>query len=147
MYLPTSALNKLATASDFIDDPSKWGTTDLDKTLLGEKLTYFEATSCLIKKKTFNFMMQVLNPTFCGKMRVYGDPLREESLTGEEKSYYIKKNGETSARLLERSNYEAEFKIFLQIVQLLSKNLEQMLNGKILTNTFGNMIRLVNSLY
>jgi hypothetical protein len=59
MYLPTSALNKLATASDFIDDPSKWGTTDLDKTLLGEKLTYFEATSCLIKKKTFNFMMQV----------------------------------------------------------------------------------------
>lgn len=111
MYLPPSGLNKLGSTLDFMDDPSKWGTTDLDKTLLGEKLAYYEQSACLIKKKTLTLMMQVVNPTFCTKIRVYGDLFAEESVTGEEKSYYVKKNGDAAAHLLERSNYEAEFKI------------------------------------
>lgn len=110
MYAPPSGLNKLATSMDFLGDPSKWGATDLDQSMLGEKLAYFESSDVLIKKKTYTYMMQVLNPTYCSKIRVYGDPLAEESVTGEEKSYYIKKSGETSARLLERSNYSEEFK-------------------------------------
>lgn len=111
MYLPPSSLNKLVTMFDFLDDPSQWGDTDLDKALLGEKLAYFEQTKVKIKKKEFNLMMQIVNPTYCTKMRVYGDPLAEESMTGEEKSYYIKKNGEAFARVIERSNYKEEFKL------------------------------------
>jgi hypothetical protein len=110
-YAPPSGFSKLGSALDFMDSPNNWGNTDLDKTILGEKLAYFEKTLVKVKKKEFTLCMQILNPTYCKKMRVYGDNRADESIMGDAKSYFIKKDGEKAAYLIEKKNYKDEFKM------------------------------------
>ena len=121
-YAPPSGLSKLGNILDFMDDPNSWGDTDLDKTLLGEKLAYFEKTAVKVKKKEFTLCMQILNPTYCKKMRVYSDNRADEGMLGDPKSYFIKKEGEKTAYLIEKKNYKKEFaQIFSDCPEVLEK--------------------------
>jgi hypothetical protein len=121
-YAPPSGLQKLGNALDFMDSPGSWGDTDLDKALLGEKLSYFEKTAVKIKKKEFVLCMQVLNPTYCKHMRVYGDNRADDNLLGDAKSYFIKASADKAAYLIERKNYKDEFAmIFSDSPEVLEK--------------------------
>lgn len=130
MYLPPSGAQKLGNALDFMDNATQWENSDLDKSLLGEKLVYFEKTKMKVKKKVVTVMAQVLNPTYCKQIRVYADPYAKETASvgvagvtvagGLDKSYYIKKAGEETGYKLEKKNYTEEFKaIFSEAAKLL----------------------------
>jgi hypothetical protein len=132
MYLPPSNFNKLGTALDAATDAQKWDNSDLDKDLLEQNLVYFEKSDVKIKKKTFTVMLQVLNPSFCKEIRVYNDPYAKETMSvgvgpitaagGNEKSYFIKKDGEKTAYKVEKKTYKEEFKmIFSDCPALLEK--------------------------
>ncbi|MCB0704473.1 MAG: hypothetical protein KDC34_04150 [Saprospiraceae bacterium] len=132
MYLPPSGLDKFASATDFMNDATQWGKTDLDADILGKEYVYLEKSEVRVKKKTFTLMMQVVNPTFCELIRVYHDPLASETMSvgvagitvvgGLDKSYYVKKAGDEVAFIVEKKSYDEQFKlIFSDCPELIAK--------------------------
>ncbi|MBR9920733.1 MAG: hypothetical protein GYB31_07815 [Bacteroidetes bacterium] len=132
MYLPPSGFDKFAKATDFLNDATQWQTTDLDADILGKEYVYLEKTDVRVKKKTFTLMMQVVNPTFCGVLRVYHDPLAKETMSvgvagitlagGLDKSYYLRKTDDSVAFKVEKKTYDEQFKmIFSDCPDLIAK--------------------------
>lgn len=118
MYLPQSGFAKFAKAYEFLHDATQWDDVDLDKDIIGKGYIYFEKSKVRIKKKTQTLMVQLVNPSFSGKIQVYTDPFAGETASlgvggvkfvgGDEKSYYIKKKD--VAYKLKKKNYDEEFK-------------------------------------
>ncbi|MBK7410808.1 MAG: hypothetical protein IPJ40_23785 [Saprospirales bacterium] len=118
MYLPQSGLDKLGKGLDFLNDATKWNRDDLDAAKIKDGYAYFEKADVMVKKKKMPLMMQLLNPSFSGKVRVYHDPYAAETTQvsvggigvagGDDKSYYVKK-GDGVAFKLEKKNFEDEF--------------------------------------
>ena len=118
MYLPQSGLDKLGKGMDFLNDATKWNRDDLDAYKIKDGYAYFEKAEVMVKKKKIALMMQLLNPSFSGKIRVYHNPYATETtqLTvggigvagGDDKSYYVKK-GDGVAFKLEKKNFGDEF--------------------------------------
>jgi hypothetical protein len=77
----------------------------------------------MIKKKSRILLMQLINPSFVGKIRVYTDPFARETAGlgvagiqvtgGDEKSYYIKK-GDNGAFRLEKKDFKESFKMVFE---------------------------------
>ena len=120
MYLPPSGLAKLVNFSDFITDADQWNNDDLDQSLFKSGYAYFEKSEVRVKKKTNTLMVQLVNPSFCEKIKVFQDPYAKETASigvgplkagGIAKSYYVKKGNEVAIRL-KKKNYEEEFKMF-----------------------------------
>jgi uncharacterized protein YbbC (DUF1343 family) len=101
-------------------DATQWRDNDLDKDILTKGYVYLEKTEVIIKKKKRTLIMQVLNPTFCGKIRIFHNPFAGKSTGigiagiqvagGKDKSYYIKK-GDAVAYKIRKKNYQKEFKV------------------------------------
>lgn len=119
MYLAPSGWDKFAKSYSFLNDATQWGKTDLDKDIIAKGFAYFEKTEVKLNKKTTEvLMMQLLNPSFSNKVKVYFDPRAKETMSfgiagvklagGDAKSYYIKK-GDAIAFKLEKKNYDEEF--------------------------------------
>ena len=76
---------------------------DVNQSYLEDGYLYMEKSQVKIKKKTGAYMMQLMNPTFSGKIKVFNDPFAGETASigvggmklagGLAKSYYIKKKG------------------------------------------------------
>lgn len=119
MYLPPSGLDKFTRGLDFLNDATKWNRDDLDATRLRKGYVYFEKSEVELKKGKQTLLMQLLNPSFSGKVKVYHDPFAQETSSvgvggitvagGEDKSYYVK-TGSAPAIRLYKKNYEKEFK-------------------------------------
>lgn len=120
MYLAPSGWDKFSKSYEFLNDATQWGKTDLDKDIIGKGYAYFEKAEVKVSKnKTEVLMMQLLNPSFSNKIKVYFDPRAKETASlgvagikvagGDAKSYYIKK-GDAIAFKLEKKNYDEEFK-------------------------------------
>lgn len=119
MYLVPSGFDKFNKAHSFMYDATQWRDNDLDKDILKKGYVYLEQTEVLIKKKKRTLIMQVLNPTFCGKIRIFHNPFAGKSTGigiagiqvagGKDKSYYIKK-GDAVAYKIKKKNYKKEFK-------------------------------------
>ncbi len=122
MYLPPSGLDKLARGMDFLNDATKWNNQDLDAYRLRKGYVYFEKSEVELKKGTQVLMLQLLNPSFSGKVKVFHDPYANETASvgvagvtvagGEDKSYYVKKGNEVAFKLYKK-NYDKEFKDLL----------------------------------
>lgn len=119
MYLPQSGWDKFGKGMNFISDPRQWenpGAINQDR--IKDGYAYFEKAEVLIKKKKMTLMMQVLNPTFSTKIKVYHDPYAKETTSwgvggftvagGDDKSYYVSYNGATTFKL-QKKNYDEEF--------------------------------------
>lgn len=136
MYLPPTAFDNLSKATDFIYDSQNWTQQKLDQDLIGQGYVYFENTKVKIKKKEFSMLMQLLNPTFCEKVRVYNDPLADETTSlgvagvtvagGNEKSYYILLEGNKAAFLLSKKDYKKQFTALWQKCPDMKKNYPDM---------------------
>ncbi|WP_103863649.1 hypothetical protein [Aquimarina sp. I32.4] len=120
MYLPPSGLAKLANFQDFITDADQWNNDKLDQSLFKSGYAYFEKSKVRIKKKTRTLMVQLVNPSFCEKIKVFKDPYSKETASigigplkagGIAKSYYVKKGDEVAIRL-KKKHYDEEFKMF-----------------------------------
>lgn len=121
MYLPPSGLDKLGKALDFLEDAKKWTDEKLEQDLLNQGYVYFEQSDVKLKKKTKSMLMQLLNPGFSRKVKVYHDPWAKESLSlgvgpvkvagGIAKSYYVKLDTDKVAFRLKKKHYRSEFKL------------------------------------
>lgn len=119
-YLPPTAASKLNRGLDYLTDATKWDRQDLDADIIGQGYCYFEATEVRIKNKTRNLLMQLMNPHFSSKVRVYHDPFANETMSigvagidvagGLAKSYYIKV-GDAAAYKVKKSAYDEECQI------------------------------------
>jgi len=117
--------------NSFLSDATKWDNDDLDQAMFGQGYTYFEQSAVMIKKKRKTLLVQLLNPHFSKKIKVYHDPLAHETMSlgvggiklvgGLEKSYYVKKDGKPAAVRLFKKDYKKEFKGFYSSCTKVSK--------------------------
>ncbi len=121
MYVAPTAVSKLGSTIDLMKDASRWEDTDLDKDIINKGYVYLEKSDVRIRKKTRTLMVQLLNPSFSSKIKVYNDPITGETASvgiggvklagGLAKSYFVKKAGEKVAFELKKKNYDEEFKL------------------------------------
>lgn len=119
MYLPPSGIDKYAKAAGFLTDAQKWNDEKLDQDLLNQRYVYFENTDVKIKKKQRPMLMQLLNPTFSSKVKVYHDPFAKKTMSvgvgsvdvvgGNAKSYYVQAGSDEAAYRLKKKHYKKEF--------------------------------------
>lgn len=119
MYIPPSNVAKLAEASDYLTEVSRWESdASLDKDILGKGYAYFEKVQMKVGKKVMPIIAQLMNPAFNAKIKVYQDPLARETtgigfagvdvVGGDDKSYYVQVGSEIGFRLFKK-NYDEEF--------------------------------------
>jgi len=133
MYIAPSGLGKLGQKLEAALDLTRIQDGELDKAHLDEGYLYMESSEVQIKKKKTQYcMLQLMNPTFSGKIKVYNDPFAKEtasiglgSLTlagGLDKSYYIKKKGENIARKIKKKEYKKDMtELFSECSDVLAK--------------------------
>ena len=86
MYLPPSELANFARASEFMSDVRNWDEEKREEYKeLTEGYAYFEKTEFLSKRKDIEknkegkiVLVQLVNPTFCEKIKVYHNPSTQE---------------------------------------------------------------------
>ena len=114
MYLPAHSLNKFSLKMESATNTSK----DYDLEMINDGYGYFENTEVMLGKKVQTLMMQLVNPGFSDKIKVYFDPMAMETMKvgvgpisagGIDRSYYIKV-GDEPAYKLSKANYDDLFK-------------------------------------
>ncbi len=136
MYLPQSNWDKLGKATEFMNDPRQWNSEYVEQEKMRDGYGFFEQSEVLVKKKKMTLQMQLLNPGFAQRIKIYHDPFAKETMSmgvggmtlagGDEKSYYISKDGQTAFRLYKK-NYKEEFeKLFADCPAVLEKYGEKM---------------------
>ena len=103
MYLYPGGLEKLSKTFEYTFDARQWENRNLENDILNRGYIYFKKHNVKLKnkKKPKDYLMQLVNPTFCKYIEVYGDPFAGETMGfgigginlagGLDKSYYIKK--------------------------------------------------------
>ncbi len=131
MYLAPSGFDKLVKASNFLTDAEKWGSDEkLNNDLLNQGYVFLENSKVRIKKKTRTLLMQLLNPTFSGKIKIYHDPMAKETMSvgigpvkmagGDAKSYFFKV-GDKAAYKIKKKEYKKEFPIIWKSCKAVKK--------------------------
>ncbi|MCB4798021.1 hypothetical protein [Neotamlana laminarinivorans] len=132
MYIAPSGLAKLAQKMDASTDLTKIQDGELNAEHLDEGYIFMESSEVQIKKKTQYCMLQLMNPTFSGKIKVYNDPFAKETASigiggmtlagGLDKSYYIKKADEKIAKRIKKKEYKKDMtEIFSECPDVLAK--------------------------
>lgn len=115
LALAPTTLDKIFTAIDATETALTLVKTDIQK--VNRDLVYMYPEFAKKNKKKL-VMMQLLNPDFCSRVRVYDDPGAKETrglavqgmrvTGGIKKSYYVKYNGKLSH--IKKGNYRKLFK-------------------------------------
>ncbi|MDR2204975.1 MAG: hypothetical protein LBE36_02290 [Flavobacteriaceae bacterium] len=118
MYLMPNLLSKANNSVEALKEANNYTDKRLNNALLGKGYVYFENVPVMVKKKRMNMLMQLVNPDFCSKIKVYHDPRARETTSlgigplsvagGIDKSYYVSKNGEVAYKF-EKSDYKDSF--------------------------------------
>lgn len=127
LALAPSELAKVAAFADATESVLNTAKTDT-KGFRRDLVYFFQEVTDAKKKRTT--LMQLLNPTFSDKIRIYHDPFAAETggisvgniqvTGGLDKSYYIKTNGKVTR--LYKKDYDDEFKkMFGTCPELLAK--------------------------
>jgi hypothetical protein len=119
MYIAPSGFDKFMEIDKKLNDLTEW-TEDQSKhnEFVKKGYVFFETTDVMLKKKKMTLLLQLLNPGFAKKLKVYFDPYASETMSvgiggitvagGDAKSYYFKK-GDAPAFLMKKKNYDEEF--------------------------------------
>ncbi|MCB0688741.1 MAG: hypothetical protein KDC53_19515 [Saprospiraceae bacterium] len=123
MYLPPSGLDKFSNAYDEATTMSKWDREDVESDKIKDGYAYFENALVSLKGKSRTMLMQLLNPGFSSRLRVYFDPFAAETMRagigpvtvagGLDKSYYVQRPNEEAYRL-KKKEYKKDFETFYQ---------------------------------
>jgi hypothetical protein len=122
MYLMPSGLDKMTKFAEFPSDATMWN-KELDSDRFGLGYVYFEKPKVKVsKKKTETLMLQLLNPHFSSKIKIYHDPKSGETASigiagvkvagGLDKQYYVK-TGDVAVRL-KKNEYDDEFPLYFK---------------------------------
>lgn len=120
MYLMPSGFDKFAQSyTNTFDLTQNAKDRTMNEGLIKDGYVLFETTEVMIKKKKRTLLLQLVNPGYQSKIRVYFDPFAKESASlgiggfnvagGGAKSYYIKK-GEEVAYKLTSKEYKKDWK-------------------------------------
>lgn len=122
MYLFPSGFNQVMSALDLAYDATQWDKKYVKPGLISEGYVFFEKSQVMVKKKERTLLMQLLNPSFGGDLRVYHDPFAKETASlgvagikvagGLAKSYYIRKGNEVAIRV-KKKDYKK--KVFMSL--------------------------------
>jgi hypothetical protein len=120
MYLAPSAYGNLIRASEVVTDAHKWDPEIVNQELINKGYVYFENIKTDIKNAQSELMMQLINPSFCDRVKVFADPKSQESgglsmggiqvTGGEDKSYYVHIDDQPVALRLYKKDYKDLFK-------------------------------------
>lgn len=125
MYVPPSALAKMGQALDAMHDVTKIRDGELNSKHLDDGYLYMESSNVQVKKKKQQYcMLQLMNTSFSGAIKVFNDPFAGETASvgiggitvagGLAKSYYIKKSGEDVARKIKKKEYKNDMDILFK---------------------------------
>lgn len=100
VYFPLADLAILGSKLNVATTASKWEKSGVNEALIKEGYVLYEKTPTTLKGKEEILLMQLINPAFSNKIRVYADPYAAESQSfgvkgitlagGDDLSYYIK---------------------------------------------------------
>lgn len=133
MYLYPSGFSKFTNTYAFLNDATKWDNDTYSQGLFGDGYVLFEKSEVYLKKnkgKKRTLLLQLLNPSFSSKIKIYSDPYASETTSfgiggikvagGIAKSYYVKKGDDTAFRLKSK-RYKKTFKGLYKDCQSLLK--------------------------
>ncbi|NQX81394.1 MAG: hypothetical protein HRT66_05295 [Flavobacteriaceae bacterium] len=117
MYLMPNGLDKLRKTHDITHNVSKWGDKELNPNYIHEGYVCFETTDVQLKKGKKTLLMQLINPTTSGNVKIYDDPWAIKSSSGiggitvssSILSYYILKSEDKVATRLKKKHYKKKF--------------------------------------
>jgi len=133
MYIHPGGLSKMVQKMNAATDLTKIRDGELSSEHLDDGYLYMESSNVQVKKKKTQYcMLQLMNPSFSKKIKVYNDPLSKETASvgvggmkmagGLAKSYYIKKEGEDLARRIKKKEYKQDMEaLFSECPDVLSK--------------------------
>jgi hypothetical protein len=114
-YFPISAIGKLGNALNKATNLNKMKKTGVNEALIRDGYVLYEKSLAVVKGKTEPLLMQLINPAFSDKIRVYADQFASESASygvggmtlagGDDLSYYIKK-GDAPAEKVRRKDFK-----------------------------------------
>lgn len=120
MYLMPSGYSRLSTNMDVGTKVKKWDAKYIDSEIIKKGYAYFEKAKVAIKSDQELLLMQLLNPGFNSKVKVFHDPFAAETMRigfggmtmagGDDKSYYVQV-GEFPAKKLKKKDYDNEIKV------------------------------------
>lgn len=118
MYLPASGYFKMVNSMEQTFNAQKWKNTDVNMEIINKGYAYFEKVKVKLKKETEDLLMQMVNPSFSSKIKVFHDPLAAESMRfgvagitmagGDDKSYYVQV-GSDIAEKIKKKEYDDEY--------------------------------------
>ncbi len=123
MYVQPTAFQKMAQFNSRLTDATTWS-RDIDSDIINRGYVLLEATQVRMGKKNRTLMLQVLNPNFSNGAKVYHDVFAKSTASlgvgginiagGNEKSYYFKKAGESTAYRLKKKDYKQDYAIIFK---------------------------------
>jgi transcriptional antiterminator Rof (Rho-off) len=136
MYLMPSGFSKLSTNMDVGTKVKKWDAKYIDSEIIKKGYAYFEKAKVVIKKDQEMLLMQLLNPGFNSKIKVFHDPFAAETMRvgfggltmagGDDKSYYVQV-GDNVAKKLKKKDYDDEYKVLYASCSPLLKKISEKL--------------------
>ena len=119
MYIAPSKWDKFAKGVDKMNDFTQWDKDNkVNLAHIKEGYALFEYSEVMIKKEKKSLLLQLINPGYSNKIKVFFDPQAKESASvgiggfsvagGQPKSYYVKVGNEVAYKL-EKKHYEEEF--------------------------------------
>ncbi len=134
MYLPISSFNKLDNAINRTFNKHVLGRNKgINTEIIDKGYVYFEKTKVVKNKEIEELLLQVLNPSFSEKVKVYDIPLAKVSAStevagitityDENKSYFVKV-GDATAIKLRKKDYDDAYAALYKDCPTLLKKLE-----------------------
>ena len=118
MYIAPSSWDNFSKVFDFMYDPGQWDNQTYKQNLLTDGYVIFEQAEVEVGLKNRVLLLQLLNPSFSSKIKVYMDPWADETASvniggfkvagGDKKSYYVK-DGARPAFNLKKIDYKNNF--------------------------------------
>lgn len=134
MYLKPSAYAKTMTDVDAATKVQTWDNSYINSELVKEGYCYFEQAKVALKNETPTLLLQLLNPGYSSKIKVFYDPYAQETggfgigdlkLTGgDDKSYYVQV-GNNVATKTKKKDYETAYRNFYADCPDLIKKIEK----------------------
>ncbi len=131
MYLPASGYNKLVNAYEQTFNTQKWKDQNVNMDIINKGYAYFEKSTVGIKKDVEVLLMQMVNPSFSQKIKVYHDPRAKESMRlgvgsftvagGDDKSYYVKVGNATAVKIKKNDYDDTYLALYKDCPALLKK--------------------------
>jgi hypothetical protein len=118
IYLAATGKNNMGKRYEFISDPAKWDNNELNRDLFKNGYAYFEQVEVEMGRKTRPMLLQLLNPSFSSRIKVYQDPFVSETTSlgtaelkrsGDHSNSYVVKDGNRPAFMLNKGSYQDNF--------------------------------------